>query len=418
MTRVNAVLHQAYLPIGNVMGRIRALDWVSKRWLLYPLFTFVITRFVVIIGAYLAEIALPSQTGPEFWHALPDNVFLDVMARWDSGFYLNIARDGYSLTPGQMSTVAFFPVYPMLMSLVAPLVGNNLVLAGVLVSNVMLFFALVFLYLLTELEYKDSQTAQRTIFYIAAFPTALFFSAVYTESTFLMFSVATFYFARRRMWGWAGVMGMLTSAARIVGVVVWAVVLVEWLQAHGWALSRIHRRESWLGVWRGLRQDSFSLLQISLIPLGLLSYMLFLNSRFGDPLAFWTTQSAWGRGSRSLFGSIFHDIDGLLHQNFMTGAIWWSALLNLIVFFAVILLSLVVWRRFGTGWGVYSLLGVLIPAASGTGSIIRYALVLFPIFMILGDWGRRPWLDRAILVIFAVFLGIFTAIFVNWVFLA
>ena len=183
-------------------------------------------------------------------------------------------------------------------------------------------------------------------------------------------------------------------------------------------VSRIHRRDAWQGLWNGLRHDRFSLVQISLIPLGLLSYMMFLYRRFGDPVAFWTTQSAWGRGNRSPFGTIIQDTIGIMHQNFATGEIWWSALLNIICLFVVIVLGLVVWRRFGTGWGIYTLLGVLIPAMSGTGSIIRYTLVLFPIFMVLGDWAKRSTLDRAILIGFSVFLGIFTAIFANWIFLA
>ncbi|MBK8051578.1 MAG: hypothetical protein IPK16_33510 [Anaerolineales bacterium] len=418
MTRVHAALRQTYSPIGGVVTRVQAIDWVRWRWLLVPMAVFLVSRAVVLSGACLAEIAMPSQTGAEYWHAIPDNVLLDSLARWDSAFYLNIARDGYTLTPGQMSSVAFFPVYPLLMNLVSPLVGQNLVLAGVLVSHVMLLLALIFLYRLTEFEFADAGTAQRAVFYIAVFPTAIFFSAVYTESTFLFFSVATFYFARRHMWGWAGVMGILTSASRIVGVLVWVVVLYEWLRMHGWTLARIYRPDAWKGLWNGLRHDIGSLLLISMIPLGLISYMMFLKSRFNDPIAFWTTQSAWGRGKRGPFQTVFQDLNGLLHQNFATGEIWWNALLNIVMLFAIIVLALLVWRRFGAGFGIYTLLGVLIPAYSGTGSIIRYALVLFPAFMLLANWGRRPLLDRTILVVFTMFLGIFTAIFVNWIFLA
>jgi hypothetical protein len=60
---------------------------------------------------------------------------------------------------------------------------------------------------------------------------------------------------------------------------------------------------------------------------------------------------------------------------------------------------------------------MLIPANSGSGSLVRYALVIFPIFMMLGWWGQRPWLDRLISTLFCVFLGIYSAVFVNWVFM-
>lgn len=61
---------------------------------------------------------------------------------------------------------------------------------------------------------------------------------------------------------------------------------------------------------------------------------------------------------------------------------------------------------------------VLIPASSGTSSIIRYALILFPVFMILGWWGKWGTLDRALLISISVLLGLCTAMFANWVFLA
>ncbi|MEO0597264.1 MAG: hypothetical protein AAF126_14235, partial [Chloroflexota bacterium] len=96
--------------------------------------------------------------------------------------------------------------------------------------------ALIFLYRLTAFEFDD-ETAGRTVFYIAAFPTAFFFSAVYTESTFLLFSVGAFYFARKGEWGWASVMGMLCAGSRIVGVIRFGVIGLEWLRLHGWTFS-------------------------------------------------------------------------------------------------------------------------------------------------------------------------------------
>ena len=418
---MNRVMHnlRAGLPALDLrLASIRGVDWATWKWLLVPLAAFFISRMVVWGGAYLAEVALPGNTGTEYWHAVPENLFLDIMARWDSGFYINIARDGYNFTPGQMSSVAFFPLYPMLMNMAGPLVGNNLVLAGIVVSHIAFFLALVFLYRLTELEFGDARTAERAIYYLAIFPTALFFSAVYTESVFLLFSLATVYFARRRMWGWAAIMGIMTSASRIVGVLFWAVVVLEWMRSHGWTLSQIHRKSAWVGLFRAVRQDFGSLFLICLIPLGLISYMAFLYIQFGDPIAFCTAQSAWGRGSLGPFGAIFRDLNKLMTQNFATGDIWWNSLLNLIALFSTLALAPFVWRRFGASFALFTLLGVLVPAMSGTGSMIRYMLVLFPIFMLLAHWGRNRLLDRTLMTAFTVLLGLFTAIFVNWIFLA
>ena len=64
------------------------------------------------------------------------------------------------------------------------------------------------------------------------------------------------------------------------------------------------------------------------------------------------------------------------------------------------------------------LISIIIPASSGTGSLSRYALVIFPIFMILGRWGRHSMLDRLLFFSFCVLLGLLTTIFVNWIFVA
>ena len=64
------------------------------------------------------------------------------------------------------------------------------------------------------------------------------------------------------------------------------------------------------------------------------------------------------------------------------------------------------------------LLGAIIPFSSGLlMSQRRYMWVLFPAFILLARWGKRPWLDRAITALFLLGLALFTALFANgyWV---
>ena len=390
---------------------------LARRWWLVPLAAFLVTRLIVLAAGYLGEIALPGNVGPDYWHVAPTNLLIDLWARWDSGFYLSIAQQGYSYSADAMSNVAFFPVYPLLVNLASAVTGDAVV-AGILVSNAALLGALLFLYKLTELEFGDADTAQRAVFYIAAFPTAFFFSAIYTESTFLFFSVATMYFARKGQWVWAGVMGMMTSGTRIIGVTMAGIVALEWMRVHGWTISGMLRKESWAGLWNGLRRDWVSLLPLLLIPLGILSYMLFLKLQFNDPLGFWTVQAAWQRENLGPLAIIWRDLSGLLRQNFLTGDIWWHVVIDLGSLALALGVLIPVWRRLGEHYALLIALGMLVPVASSTQSLSRYVLVLFPVFMMLAWWGRRRLLDRSLLVIFATLLGVFTAIFVNWIFLA
>jgi len=77
-----------------------------------------------------------------------------------------------------------------------------------------------------------------------------------------------------------------------------------------------------------------------------------------------------------------------------------------------------IWRRLGASYALYCIISIVIPSTSGTGSLSRYALVVFPVFMMLGYWGRRQWLDRLLVITFSVLLGVFTTMFVNWIFVA
>jgi hypothetical protein len=92
--------------------------------------------------------------------------------------------------------------------------------------------------------------------------------------------------------------------------------------------------------------------------------------------------------------------------------------LNLTILGAILGISIAVWRRLGAGYALYTLLAVLIPATSGSQSILRYALVCFPVFMVLGIWGKHALFDRTYTIISAVLLGVFVVASVNWIFVA
>jgi hypothetical protein len=388
----------------------------SFSWLLIPLMAFLISRLIVLFAAYITEIAIPSISGDGLYHVDPNNIFLDVWARWDSGFYLSIANSGYHYAAGQQSNVAFFPVYPLLVNLVAPFVGGSLV-SGVIISNACFLGTLIFLYKLTEFEF-DSEAASRAVFYIAAFPTAFFFSAVYTESTFLLFSIGAFYFARKQEWGWAALFGMICSASRIVGVLSFGIVMLEWMRSQGWTISSSYKIESWINLFKGLKRDWLNVLVICLIPLGLLSYMIFLKLQFNDPIAFSSVQSAWGREMIGPWAVLLRDVLLFFSGDLLRGEVWYHIALDLLPTFAVFSTLIWMWRRLGESYAILSALSLLIPLSSGSQSLSRYVIVVFPFFMLLGYFGKYKLLDRSIMLLFSVFLGIFTALFVNWIFIA
>lgn len=396
---------------------IHLFGYAIPRWLLPPVYTFLVSRSVVFFAAYFADIMINTGIEENFYHLSPNNRFLDVFARWDSKFYIDIAENGYEYVIGQVSNVAFFPLYPLLVSMINSII-NNLVLSGILVSHISFLIALIYLYRLTLLICEDSAIAQRTIFYIALFPTAFFFSAVYTESLFLLVSVAAVYHAKKQEWGFAAIFVMLSSVTRITGLLMFGVVGLEWMQSHHWTIRRSFSASAWQHLWAGIKKDWFNLTLILLAPLGLLSHIAFLQNQFQDPFAFWTVQQAFNRTSEGVIAILVRDFGPVLSQNFLQGEIWWNVTLDTAAFLAALISAPFVYRRFGEGFTLYILLSILIPISSGTGSMIRYILVLFPIFMLLAILGKKEPVDRLIQAAFPLFLGILTAVFVNWIFVA
>jgi hypothetical protein len=159
---------------------------------------------------------------------------VEPMRQWDGLWYRLIAIDGYDVNS---ATAAFWPLFPWLMNVGSTVSGIAPETIGYLIANVSFFGALILLYRLISLDF-DREIARRTLVALAFFPTALFFSAVYTESLFLLLIVASLYAARQEQWFAAGLYGMLAALTRSQGVLLLLPFAVLFLQQHRFELRR------------------------------------------------------------------------------------------------------------------------------------------------------------------------------------
>jgi Mannosyltransferase (PIG-V) len=370
---------------------------LEPNWWLFPLLVFLGSRLALALIVFLAALALPEATTPDRYHYAQDNLWIDGWARWDSTFYLEIANQGYQVTLDEPSNVAFFPLYPLLIRTLEPVFASPL-LAALFVSNASFLVALLLLYRVTQRRF-DSQTAQRAVLYLAIFPTSFYFAAIYTESLFLLLSLIAFACARAKRFAWASLAVTLAAVTRPTGILLGLPLLLEWFTGR----PRKTLEAGWFLV----------------IPFGLVSFMVFLARAFNDPLAFWNTQSAFGRRGfdpTQPFAAITRDLEPLTRLNLQSGPVAWNVILDLGVLAGVLLLAPAIWRSLGAGWALYSLLSMLVPTASGTGSLARYALVVFPAAMVLALRGRNANLDRAIQLVSPIVLGLLAVLFSRWVF--
>ena len=94
-----------------------------------------------------------------------------VWRQWDPCWYEEIASNGY-LTGSH--TVAFFPLYPILMRLTTIPLGGNLTAAGLLVSGLAYIAAVFGLHRLISRDF-NGKVARHTVVYISVFPSAFYF---------------------------------------------------------------------------------------------------------------------------------------------------------------------------------------------------------------------------------------------------
>lgn len=357
----------------------------SFSWLIAPTAIFAASRLLIFLVTWLAARLIHFKDTRSFWHAFASNSFFDLWARWDSAFYVDIARHGYYSLPGHQSNLPFYPFYPLTIKLLGYFIGNYW-LTGWLIANVSFLLALILLYVITSQRWGE-ENAERACLFLSIFPTSFFFSAVYSESLFLLLSLLAYWLAGQKKWFWAGLAAALATLTRITGLVL--VVLLFLL--------------AWPGV---KRTKKFSLFLPALFPiLALLLYMAYLQLKLGDPLAFWHGQALFGRQGSNLFSPFIYNLN---HPSL-------ANIFELIVFFVFFVLSCL-FVRLDLPLGTYAVLLCLFPLFSGSLSAIqRFVLPIFPAFIRLG-MVRNKRVTWLMIVLFAGLLALMSVLFTQWIF--
>jgi hypothetical protein len=324
----------------------------------------------------------------------------NMFSRWDAGWYLSLARDGYHFVPGQQSNAAFFPLYPLLIRFVHTFSpgdsDGSWLNAGILVSNVMLLVGLTYLFLLVRMDF-DAPTARRSVLYALVFPTTLFFSAVYTESSFLAVTVACIYYARKGQWWIAGLLAGLATVTRSPGVVVALPLGIEYLRQKDFKLRKL----------------SWDVLALSFVPLALAGFLLFMQWHFGNAFATRDAQFAWSRTATGLQWPWTTAMEFFRAPVTLHGGPY--SLVDLTFAVLCFFLCIVAAVRLPVVYSVLAASCFLFTIGWGSfGSMSRYSLALFPIFVVLAVIGTREAFHRSFVVISSGLAALFMVLFAHW----
>lgn len=300
------------------------------------------------------------------------NYFFWVWGNFDGEHYLSIAHKGY-----QDLTYFFFPLYPMLISLLSKFIGNDLAalnVSGILISITSFVLSLVGFYKLLKIDF-DEKITKISILLLILFPMSFYLVSIYTESLFLALTVWSFYFARKGNWAMAATLGCLLTATRIIGIVILPALLVEWYS------SRKPER---------VAKQTFPY-TLLVIPLGVVSYMYYLKLKTGDMLEFITNVGVFG-AQRSdhfiylpqVFYRYIFKILPNLHTTYFP--IVFSTFMEFFIGLSLLIVIIYSVRKIRFSYWIFLTLGYLIPTLSGSfSSLPRYVLVLFPIYIILAN---------------------------------
>jgi len=356
----------------------------------------------LVMGAVAPH--LPEASGPRLAPPFTGPAWLAGWAQWDSGWYHEIASDGYSFVAGQQSTIAFFPAYPVVMRAADLVVGETYV-AGIVVT--LLAGAAVAALFATWLRSRLSPPAAwAALLALLLFPYAFYlYGVVYADALFIAALLGAFLLLEADRPFLAGLAGAVATAARPVGVVLVIALAVRALERRG-AFERSDTRRF---DWRKARwADAGVLVSV----LGLVAWCLYLWSRFDDPFAFAGAQAAWDQGAGPetwLKVQFFRDIADLRSPR-----AWILFMAHPVLTVAGACLVPRVFRRFGVGYGVYVALLVGLSALSTKNffGMARYLLAAFPIFAVAGELlVERPGLRRVAVPAGGVGLVVLTAIF-------
>ena len=147
----------------------------------------------------------------------PASSWIERFRVWDAGWYLGIAEHGYRYDAHGQSTVAFYPLLPLLIRALHAC-GLDPLLAGYAVSHAALFAACVLLWRLAALETRSTAAADLTLTLLLLGPGAVWFGLIYTESLFLLTLVGCLLAARRGRWLEAGCWGYAAALTRTPGL--------------------------------------------------------------------------------------------------------------------------------------------------------------------------------------------------------
>jgi len=361
---------------------------------------FAATRPAVLLVGFFAVITFGLSDKAGFTPST--DPLANLPARFDAGWYAGVALDGYTWdhTFQRQRNIAFFPAMPMLMRPLAMVFGLHdrsasydrrmlrALWAGVVISLAAFLWALVYVVRLGR-EVIGAERAAAAALLLASYPFALFFSAPYTESLFLLAAVGAFFHFRRREWLAASAWGLAAGLTRPNGCFLSVPLGILAIQQIYFDSGALPERAPNSGESKDSRSGivqawGIPLLTAAMPGIGMLLFTGYLYGLTGVWFAWARSHEAWGRTYQG-WGPFVTAFGRLRDEPFLQVVTNnpYNTINALGVLFALAL-TYPVFRRFGAAFGIFVLINLVPPLfAGGVLSMGRLSSTLFPLFLAL-----------------------------------
>jgi Gpi18-like mannosyltransferase len=162
-------------------------------------------------------------------HFVFPNNYLDIFGNFDGGWYQKIALSGYPVINHIPSgNWAFFPLYPFLMLVTGTFLfgitniplDTSVMLAGFIISNILFFVCVILFYKLSKLLISNKKIVLLSVAFFCFWGSSFFYSAVYSESLFMVFAVSAFYLLEKGQAKTSTIAGFFAGFARSTGFII------------------------------------------------------------------------------------------------------------------------------------------------------------------------------------------------------
>lgn len=327
---------------------------------------------------------------------------LRALGIYDAQFYLRIADKGYPYHPritstdsfyiGERSTYAFFPFFPITVSLLN-MILHNIELSAFIITNSFLFLGIYSL--LSLISYISSeQIAIKTASLILLYPFSIFFRTYFTESLYLVLLIGFAYFLIKER-------------------LVFATICLAFLnitKATGWLLNLYLMFVIWKKWKSGTISSLSSIGLFFLLVIPSVIWIVFCWYQTGNPFYFFAVRAQWAS-----FGYlvIFHNLSQFFRFDLLPIHGGHYSKIDMLSVFTVASLLFLSWRKLPKHlWWISFCLFISPLLVTDTMSYSRYQIVSFPLFFYVAKTLPQKYFFL-ISMLFIFLLGLTSLLLVN-----